>query len=83
MNVVYEIYRSTDTTLSQASLISTREGTFINNYPAGVIIEAASREYFDTDAVPNQTYFYWVKGIDGADISRLEGIEGESGFSGP
>ena len=81
VNVVYEIYRSTESTLSQASLISTREGTFINNYPAGVIIEAASREYFDTDAVPNQTYFYWVKGIDGADESSLG--QGESGFRAP
>jgi hypothetical protein len=48
-----------------------------------VIIEPAPREYLDTNLVTNQTYFYWVKGIDGAEISRVEGTEGESGFSGP
>jgi len=82
LHVVYEIYRSTDADLSHAVLIATREGTFINNYPHGVIIRAASREYLDQDAAPTQTYFYWVKGIDGLDVSRLG--DGESGyFSGP
>jgi len=81
IHVVYEIYRSTDSDLSHATLISTRQGTFINNYPAGVIVEAASRDYFDTDVLPNQTYFYWVKGIDGTDTSILR--QGESGFSAP
>ena len=82
LHVVYEIYRSTDTDLSHAVLIATREGTFINNYPAGVIIRAAAREYLDRDIAPNQTYFYWVKGIDGADVSSLG--DGESGYlAGP
>ena len=83
LHVVYEIYRSTDTALNHATLIATREGRFVNNYPAGVVIEAAPREYLDANVVTNQTYFYWVKGIDGADISRVEGVEGEGGFSGP
>jgi hypothetical protein len=32
-----------------------------------VIIEPAPREYLDTNLVTNQTYFYWVKGIDGTE----------------
>ena len=83
LHVVYEIYRSADSEFSHPTLIATREGRVINNYPAGVIIEPAPREYLDTNLVTNQTYFYWVKGIDGAEISRVEGTEGESGFSGP
>jgi hypothetical protein len=82
LHVVYEIYRSIDADLSHAVLIAQNEGTFINNYPAGVIIRAAAREYLDQDVTPQQTYFYWVKGLDGADSSRLG--DGESGFfAGP
>jgi subtilisin family serine protease len=81
VHVVYEIYRSTDSDVGHATLIATREGTFINNYPAGVIIEAASKEYFDADVLANQTYFYWVKGIDGSDESRLG--QAESGSRAP
>ena len=82
LHVVYEIYRSIDADLSHAVLIAQNEGTFINNYPAGVIIRAAAREYLDRDAAPNQTYFYWVKGLDGADVSSLG--DGESGYlAGP
>jgi hypothetical protein len=58
LHTVYEIYRSADSEFSHATLIATREGRFINNYPAGVIIEAAPREYLDTNLVTNQTYFY-------------------------
>ncbi|HUJ19328.1 MAG TPA: S8 family serine peptidase [Nitrospirota bacterium] len=82
LHAVYEVYRSTDAEPGHAALIARLEGTFVNNYPAGVIITPAPRTYLDQNVTAQQTYFYWVKGIDGADSSRLG--DGESGFfSGP
>ena len=68
----YELYRNTDDNFEGAQLIAVLEGTFINNYPNGVIIEWAPRTYFDQDVSPDTTYFYWVQGVDGTARSRIE-----------
>ena len=58
LHAVYEVYRSQDAEVSHAALLATLEGTFVNNYPAGVVDRPAPREYLDGSAVPGQTYYY-------------------------
>ena len=81
LHVVYEVYRGTDADPAHAALVATLGGTFVNHYPAGVVVRPAPREYLDDSAGPGQTYFYWVKGIDAGDVSRMG--DGESGFRAP
>ena len=71
ITAVYEVYRGTGPAASAAGLLARVEGTFINEYPAGVVIRPAAKEYVDRQVMPGQVYYYWVKGIDAGAVSAL------------